>query len=111
MTYKMIALDLDGTLNNDDKVITPKTRAALIAAQKQGVVVALVSGRQAPGLQREADALEIEKYHGLKISYNGGRIQDATTGEILFDSSIDNATAVAFLRHLEPWPELSPIVD
>ena len=111
MEYKMIALDLDGTLNNDEKVITPRTRDALMAVQEQGVIVALVSGRQAPGLQREADALHLEDYHGLRISYNGGRIQDATTGKILFDSAIDNATAVDFLRHLEQWPELSPIVD
>ena len=75
------------------------------------MVVALVSGRQAPGLKREAEALELSKYHGLRISYNGGRIEDATTKEILFESSIDNNTAVRFLRHLEEWPELSPIVD
>ena len=111
MEYKMIALDLDGTLNNDEKIITPRTREALMAVQEQGVIVALVSGRQAPGLQREADALHLEDYHGLRISYNGGRIQDATTGKILFDSAIDNETAVSFLRHLEAWPELSPIVD
>ena len=111
MKYKMIALDLDGTLNNDDNVITPRTRNALLAVQEQGVIVALVSGRQAPGLQREADDLCLNKYHGLRISYNGGRIQEATTGEIMFDSAIDNETAVAFLRHLEAWPELSPIVD
>ena len=111
MEYKMIALDLDGTLNNDEKVITPRTREALMAVQEQGVIVALVSGRQAPGLQREADALHLEDYHGLRISYNGGRIEDATTGQILFDSAIDKQTAVAFLRHLEEWPELSPIVD
>ena len=85
MAYKMIALDLDGTLNNDEKVITPRTREALMAVQEQGVIVALVSGRQAPGLQREADALHLEDYHGLRISYNGGRIEDATTGQILFD--------------------------
>ncbi|MCR5757102.1 MAG: Cof-type HAD-IIB family hydrolase [Selenomonas sp.] len=111
MRYKMIALDLDGTLDNDDKIITPRTREALMAVQEQGVVVALVSGRQAPGLQREADALHLEDYNGLRISYNGGRIQEAATGKILFDSAIDNATAVEFLRHLEQWPELSPIVD
>ena len=109
--YKMLAFDLDGTLNNDDTVITPMTREAIMAVQEQGVIVALVSGRQAPGLKREADALQLQDYHGLRISYNGGRIEDATTGEILFDSSIDEATAVEFLRHLEAWPELSPIVD
>ena len=72
--YKMLAFDLDGTLNNDDKVITPMTREAIMAVQEQGVIVALVSGRQAPGLKREADALQLQDYHGLRISYNGGRI-------------------------------------
>ena len=55
--YKMLAFDLDGTLNNDDKVITPMTREAIMAVQEQGVIVALVSGRQAPGLQREGVAI------------------------------------------------------
>ena len=109
--YKMLAFDLDGTLNNDDKVITPMTREAIMAVQEQGVIVTPVSGRQAPGLQREADALRLQDYHGLRISYNGGRIEDATTGGILFGSSIGETIAVDFLRHLEAWPELSPIVD
>ena len=75
MKYKMIALDLDGTLNNDDHIITPKTREALIAVQKRfGVTVVLASGRQAPGLKRESDALELSKHHGLLLSYGGGRI-------------------------------------
>lgn len=111
MKSKLIALDLDGTLNNDEKVITPKTKQALIAAQEAGAIVALVSGRQAPGLEREARALELNKYHGMKISYNGGQIMDATTGEIIFRKAIPNDLAVRFLRHLEKWAELSPIVD
>ena len=32
MDYQLIALDLDGTLNNDQKVITPGTLDALMAA-------------------------------------------------------------------------------
>ena len=101
--YKMIALDLDGTLNNDEKKITEKTREALLSVQQHGVTVVLASGRQAPGLAREAQALDLKDYHG--------RIQDATTGEVLFDQAIDRATALRFLRHLEAYPELSPIVD
>ena len=45
MTYKMIVLDLDGTLTNDKKEITPKTRQALLEAQQQGVRIVLASGR------------------------------------------------------------------
>ena len=111
MKYKMIALDLDGTLNNDDHIITPKTREALIAVQKRfGVTVVLASGRQAPGLKRESDALELEKHHGLLLSYGGGRIEDATTQAVLFSRSLSNELAVRFLRHLEKF-SVSPVVD
>ncbi len=111
MKYRMIALDLDGTLNNDDHIITPKTREALIAVQERhGVTVVLASGRQAPGLKRESDALELEKHHGLLLSYGGGRIEDATTQDVLFSRSLPNELAVRFLRHLEKF-SVSPVVD
>ena len=45
---KAIFLDLDGTLNNDQKVITPKTKAALMAAQQEGVHLVLASARPSP---------------------------------------------------------------
>ncbi len=37
MAVKAIALDIDGTLTNDKKVITPRTREALLAAQRSGI--------------------------------------------------------------------------
>ena len=37
MQYKVLALDLDGTLTNNAKVITPRTKAALQAAADRGV--------------------------------------------------------------------------
>ncbi|MBQ1241467.1 MAG: HAD hydrolase family protein, partial [Lachnospiraceae bacterium] len=43
--YNIIVLDLDGTLTNRDKVITPRTKAALMEAQKRGKKVVLASGR------------------------------------------------------------------
>ena len=41
----LIALDLDGTLLNSEKKISPRNRAALAAAQAQGVKVVLTTGR------------------------------------------------------------------
>ena len=35
MQYKLIAMDLDGTLNNDQKIITEKTKASLMLAQQK----------------------------------------------------------------------------
>ena len=44
MSYKMIAMDLDGTLISSNKCITPKTKEALIRFQKEGGKVVLASG-------------------------------------------------------------------
>ena len=41
---RVLALDLDGTLTNDEKIVTPRTRAALDAAAAQGVTIVLASG-------------------------------------------------------------------
>ena len=54
MSYKLIALDLDGTLCNDEKAVTPRTAAALKQAQKHGIRVALrkTASRTFPGNAR-----------------------------------------------------------
>ena len=50
MDYKIIVLDLDGTLTNRDKIITPRTKEALMKAQEAGNVVVLASGRPTAGV-------------------------------------------------------------
>ena len=50
MNYKLIAVDLDGTLYNDEPAISPATIQALIKAQEMGIRVAISSGRPLPGL-------------------------------------------------------------
>ena len=42
--YEIIVLDLDGTLTNRDKVITPKTKKALLEIQRRGKKIVLASG-------------------------------------------------------------------
>ena len=59
MDYKIIVLDLDGTLTNRDKIITPRTRDALMEAQKAGNIVVLASGRPTPGVEPLARKLEM----------------------------------------------------
>ena len=110
MKYKLIAMDLDGTLNNDNKIITPRTRGKLIWVQKQGVRLALASARPSPGLFRERDLLDMQHHHGILMSYNGGRIVDAGTGEVLYETSMNIDEARAVLRCLERLP-VTPILD
>ena len=42
---RLIALDIDGTIVDDDLVLGPRTLAAVAAAREQGVAVSLVTGR------------------------------------------------------------------
>ena len=65
MTYKLIALDLDGTLKSTDKQILPKTKAILQELAKRGVVIVLASGRPTAGLYAEANELDI--YYHLMV--------------------------------------------
>ena len=83
MQYKVLALDLDGTLTNTEKVITPRTKAALQEAARRGVCIVLASGRPTVGIEPLARELELEKYGGCILSYNGGKIIDCRTGQTL----------------------------
>ena len=82
--YRAIALDLDGTLTNHDKVVTPKTREALLKAASEGAVIILASGRPTYGIEPVAECLELNQQGGYILSYNGGNIVNAKTGEKLF---------------------------
>ena len=43
--YHLLALDIDGTLLNSERVVTPRTRAAVLAARAAGMVVVIATGR------------------------------------------------------------------
>lgn len=89
MKYKMIVLDLDGTLTNDKKKITPKTKTALMRAQSLGIRVVLASGRPTYGITKLADELEIEKHGGFILAFNGGKITDYESGKVVFEQKLD----------------------
>ncbi len=110
MGYKLIAMDLDGTLNNDEKKITPRTREALMAAQSAGIRLALASARPSPGLRKERDVLCMRENGGVLMAYNGGRIVDAATDRVLFETCMPLEAAQEVLRALEKLP-VTPILD
>lgn len=85
MAYKLILLDLDGTLTNAEKVITPRTYDALMNAQKQGLRVCLASGRPQQGIQKLAEHLHLAEYDGFIAAFNGGRIIRCQTGQTIAD--------------------------
>lgn len=88
MERKLLALDLDGTLTNSKKEITPRTKKAIHTIQKMGHMVVLASGRPTPGVAAVAEALQMEQYGGFMLSYNGGIGIDCRSGEILYQRTM-----------------------
>ena len=72
MDYKLIALDIDGTLTNSQKEITPRTRYALMEAQKQGKKIILASGRHPVGIMPIAKDLMLDRFVLLWLSTAAG---------------------------------------
>lgn len=89
MKYKLLVLDLDGTLTNSKKQITPFTKETLMAAQEQGMRLVLASGRPTYGITPLAKELEMERFGGYILSFNGGKIIDYSTNEVLFSQTLD----------------------
>lgn len=84
MKYKLLVLDLDGTLTNSKKEISLRNRETLLQAQKQGIKLVLASGRPTYGIAPLADELEMDKFGGYILSYNGGEIIDWKSKGMLF---------------------------
>ena len=81
---KALVLDIDGTLTNSKKEISAPTKAALQDILERGYKVILASGRPTPGMRRYEKELELEKYGGYLLSFNGARIVECKKGDIIY---------------------------
>ena len=104
MKLKLIALDIDGTLTNDEKKITADTLSTLLKFQEQGIRVMLASARPVPGLYSAASELRLGDHHGILMAYNGGKVVDATDGQLLSQTHMDLNKTRELLRFLEALP-------
>ncbi len=107
---KVIILDIDGTLFSSQKEITAKTKKALMAAQEKGVKLILASGRPTTGLIKIGKELEMDRHHGLFVSYNGSKVVDCETMETLFNEPLSVNDGKAVLEHLKQF-EVYPMID
>ena len=109
MAIKAILLDIDGTLTNSKKEITPLTKEVLLKAQAKGIRLVIASGRPAKGLFQYGDQLEMRYNHGVFVCYNGARVVDCETGDVLVDITIDKETTKEVLRHMKNF-NVKPVI-
>ncbi|MCF0196535.1 MAG: HAD-IIB family hydrolase, partial [Bacteroidaceae bacterium] len=82
-TFRIIALDLDGTLTNSQKEITPRTMQSLIDVQRRGVRVVLASGRPVCGQRETAEQLQLARYDGYIMAFGGGTLVQCSTSRFI----------------------------
>lgn len=84
MNYQMLVLDIDGTLTNSQKEISPETLSALLEIQQAGYKVVLASGRPTPGIRPIAKQLQLETYGNYILSFNGAKIINCRSNEVIY---------------------------
>lgn len=103
MSYKTLALDLDGTLTDSNKRVTPFTKKMLFAAMEKGVNIVLASGRPDVGIRALASELELDKRGGYILAFNGGRVVDCKTNQVVFETFFEKRYCDAVLSVKEKF--------
>jgi Cof subfamily protein (haloacid dehalogenase superfamily) len=93
---RLVAFDLDGTLMDDDMVISARVRQAITAAQERDVVVTLATGRMFDFLRPIARNLGIT---APLICYQGGLIQAPHADSPLYRATLEPA----LVREVLEW--------
>jgi Cof subfamily protein (haloacid dehalogenase superfamily) len=83
--YKMIAIDLDGTLLTDDLMVSPDTVTAIQKAVGLGTIVTIATGRMFPSAKVFAQQLGINV---PLITYHGAIIKDVNENEVMYERLI-----------------------
>ena len=88
MSYKLLAFDIDGTLTNSKKEITPATKAAIMKAVNKGVKISIATGRPVPGVKDYVKELELVENGGYIVSLNGGIVMSCRDNKVISQSLI-----------------------
>ena len=88
--YRLVALDLDGTLLDDDGSLSSRTRATVARVVASGTIVVLATSRRLTGAAPVAEALNL---HGPLILYDGAQTRDYPSGAVLSSRVLERRTA------------------
>lgn len=81
--YKLIAVDMDGTLLREDKTVSEETKKTIKIAKEKGIKVVLATGRPIEGIQRYLKELDLISESDYAVAYNGAIIQNTETKEVI----------------------------
>ena len=96
--YKLVAIDLDGTMLNTYGEITESTKRILKETMKKGCEVVIASGRTIDSIQAISDEIGTEKY---MIAGNGSIVYDISKKNIIYEKYIPKSKALNIIKICE----------
>ncbi|QUM81110.1 Cof-type HAD-IIB family hydrolase [Moritella sp. 5] len=91
--YKLVALDMDGTLLNSQGAISPRNKQAILAAIAQGTRVVLASGRPLEGMTWALEELGMIGNDDYVACYNGTLVYQVAGKKLLRSQTVTGADA------------------
>lgn len=95
MKYKLIAVDVDGTLLNSDDKITDATKEAIAACVAQGVVFTISTGRPLQGVENINLQLKLDS---PTITYNGAMVITGKSKKVIYEQKLSAVDAMQIVR-------------
>lgn len=89
--YKLIAIDMDGTLLREDKSVSERTKNAIKLAKEKGVYVVIATGRPIDGVSRYLEELDMLGENDYVLSYNGGLVLKTKSREVVSKTVLTGA--------------------
>lgn len=101
MDIQLIAIDMDGTLLDDEKQLSERNRAALSACLDRGIYIVPATGRPAGGVPEAVSSIPGIRYG---ILTNGAKVEDLKTGKMIAEAQIGWEQAAEILEFLSQFP-------
>lgn len=96
--YKLVVIDLDGTMLNSYGVVTNETKEVIKKVEKQGVEVVIASGRPIDSIKEIAKEIESKNYF---IAGNGAIIYDIKNDEIIYEKTLSKEKVLEIIKICE----------
>ncbi len=88
---RLVTIDLDGTLFDDEKNISEENKLAIKRAKEKGAYVVVATGRPFNGVINTLKALGLTSENDYVIIYNGGKIMNVGKNELIHSTTIDGS--------------------
>ena len=93
--YKLVAIDLDGTMLNSYGEVTENTKRVIKETMQKGTEVIIASGRTIDSIKTIASEIQSNKY---MIAGNGAIIYDIQNDSIIYERYIPKAKALDIIK-------------